>query len=371
MSSKKKSTTKYNQTSVNAPPPFTAGGLEATSGLVQQALGQIPQEHYSGQQVAYMTPEQVAQIQGAWGNTAGLAGDYTDWMGAQLPGLTEQWQWQSQLPTQSYNMGNLADVNPVIQAALDPVYRQLTEQLLPSIQMSSLGDAGAYTGDRAMSVLPLNALQDYDRQAGNIAAQIGYQNYADYEARRLNAWQSDQDRLLAGYAAETQRGLGEEASNVNQMGAIGDYVSNILRNSASVGDLLNMSAQLGVTNDQAMINDALGRDQYASYSPFMGLDQATNLLTQLSGNYGTQTTEGKSKTTEKTGGIGEWIKGAAGLASMALGIPGVSSALGLGGALAGASGSANPLAALAGGSGGFSASSIFAPPDYSRIGPQN
>ena len=358
MSSKKKSTTKYNQTQVAAPPAFTAGGLEATAGMVQQALGQIPQSHYSGQQVAYMTPEQLAGVQGAWNNTAGLAGDYTDYMGAQLPGLTEQWDWQSQLPTSSFNMGSLQDVQPVIQSALNPVLRQLQEQILPGIQNSSL-DAGAYTGDRAMGVLPTTALQNYSREASDIATQIAYQNYLDYENRRLNAWTSDQDRLLAGYAAETQRGLGEEASNVNQMGAINDYISGILRNSASVGDLLNMSAQLGVTNQQAQINDLLAQDQYASYSPFMGLDQAASLLAQLSGNYGTQTTEGKSKTTEKTGGLGEWVKGAIGLGSMIAGIPGIGGALGLGGAAAGASGSASPLAAATGS--GFSASSIFNP----------
>jgi hypothetical protein len=346
MSSKKKSTTKYNQTQVAAPPSFTAGGLEATAGMVQSALGQIPTQHYDGQQVAFMSPEQLAQIQGAWTNTAGLAGDYTDWMGNQLPGLTQQYDFQTQLPTASYDMGQLTDVQPVIQSALNPVLRQLQEQILPGIQNSSL-DAGAYSGDRAMSVLPTTALQNYSREASDIATQIAYQNYQDYEARRLQAWEGDQNRLLAGYGAETQRGLGEEASNVSQMGAINDYISGILRNSASQGDLLNMAAQLGVTNQQAQINDLLAQDQYASYSPFMGLDQASALLAQLSGNYGTQTTEGKSKTTEKTGGLGEWVKGAIGLGSMVAGIPGIGGALGLGGAAAGASGSVSPLAAAA------------------------
>lgn len=333
MSSKKKTTQTTNQTSTSAPPSWTAGGLEATSGMVQSALGQIPTSHYSGQQVAYMSPEEQAAIQSAWGDTAALAGGYTDWMGERLPTLSDMWDWQSQLPTASFDMGSLQDVEPVIQAALNPVYRQLTEQILPGISNSSL-QADAYSGDRAMGVLPTTALQNYSREAGDIATMIGYQNYQDYEARRLDAWQSDQDRLLAGYGLETQRGLGQNASQQQQMAAEADYINSILKNSASVGDLLNMSSQLGVTNQQAMINDALAKDKYASYSPFMGLDQAAQLLALLSGDYGTQTMQGKSVTKEKTGGVGEWVKGAVGLGSLA------ASAFGL-----------NPLAAM-GGAGG-------------------
>lgn len=362
MSSKKKSTTKFDQTTTSAPPSWTAGGLATAGGMVESALGQIPQTHYSGQQVAYMTPEQLAAVQGAWTNTAGLAGDYADWMGGQLDTLSSPYQFTSQLPTEQFDMGSMYDVNPVIQASLNPVMRQLTEQILPGISSSAL-DAGAYSGDRAMAVLPTTALQNYSREAADIAAQIGYENYRDFENRRLQAFASDQDRLLAGYGAETQRGLGSQNANSQTMAAINDYVSGILRNSASQGDLLNMAAQLGVTNQQAGINDALARDQYASYSPFMGLDQAAALLAQLSGNYGTQTSSGKSTTKEKTGGLGEVLKGAIGLGSMVAGIPGIGSALGIGGAAAGASGSVNPLAAAASGTGGgFSASSIFGSP---------
>lgn len=346
MSSKKTSKTKFNQTQTAAPPSWTAGGLEATAGLVQQALGQIPQQHYDGQQVAFMSPEQLAQIQGAWTNTAGLAGDYVDWMGNRLPELSQSYDFTTSLPTAQFDMGSLQDVTPVINASLNPVLRQLTEQILPGIQNSSL-DAGAYSGDRAMAVLPTTALQNYSREAADIATLVGYQNYQDFENRRLQAFTSDQDRLLAGYNAETGRGLGVQNANADTMGAINDYVSGILRNSASQGDLLNMAAQLGVTNQQAQINDLLAQDQYASYSPFMGLDQAAALLAQLSGNYGTQTSSGQSKTTEKTGGLGEWVKGAIGLGSMIAGIPGIGGALGLGGAAAGASGSISPLAAAA------------------------
>jgi len=360
MSSKKKSTTKTNTTQTNAPPSWTAGGLEATAGMVQGALGQIPTTHYSGQQVAYMSPQELAAIQGAWGETAGLAGDYTDWMGQRLPELSDLWDWQTQLPTESFNMGSMQDVNPVIQASLNPLYRQLTEQLLPGINYSSL-DSGAYSGDRAMGVLPESVMQDYSREAADISTQIGYQNYKDFENRRLQAWMTDQDRLLAGYGAETQRGLGQNASQTAMMGAESDYISNILHNSASVGDLLKMSADLGVSVDQAAINDALAQDKYASYAPFMGLDQAAQLLALLSGDYGTQTMVGKTTTKEKTGGLGEWVKGAVGLGSLAASAFGMNplAAMGSAGA-AGAGAAVDPYSAAK--LWAPSASSIFGPP---------
>lgn len=343
MSSKKKTKTSASSTQTAAPPTWTQPGLEQTAGMVQSALGQIPTSHYSGQQVAYMSPAEQMAIQQAWGNTAGLAGNYVDYMNDRLPTLADLWDWQTTLPTQSFNMGTLADVDPVINAALDPVKRQLMEQILPGISSSSL-DAGAYTGDRAMSVLPQSVLQDYSHEAGNIAATIGYENYRDFENRRLQAWMSDQDRLLAAYGAETQRGLGQNESNIAMMGAESDYINSILKNSASVGDLLNMSAQLGVANQQAQFDDLIARDKYASYAPFMGLDQATQLLTQLSGGWGTQTGQSQSKTTEKTGGLGEWVKGAIGLGSLA------ASAFGL-----------NPLAMMGAAGGGAGAGIAVTP----------
>lgn len=319
MSSKKVQTTKQSSTQTAAPPSWTAPGLEQTAGMVTGGLSQIPTEHYSGQQVAYMTPEQQAGIQGAWGETADLAGYYTDWMGEQLPTLTAPWDWSTDLGgLQAYDVGSLYDVQPVINASLTPVYRQLTEQVLPGISSSAL-DAGAYTSDRAMGVLPMQAITAYSREAADIATQIGYQNYLDYENRRLAAWQAWQDDILGAYSAESERGLGQQSINQGNLGAINDYVSGILRNSASVGDLLNMSAGLGVANEQASINDALARDKYASYSPFLGLDQATQLLMNLSGGYGTETLDGTSRTVNKTTGPMEAIKAGIGIASMIAG----------------------------------------------------
>ena len=61
-------------------------------------------------------------------------------------------------------------------------------------------------------------------------------------------------------------------------------------------------------------------DQYNLEYPFRGLDIATGLLSQLSGNWGTTTKDYNEKTTQtQNGGLGEVLKGVAGLAGIAAG----------------------------------------------------
>jgi hypothetical protein len=93
-----------------------------------------------------------------------------------------------------------------------------------------------------------------------------------------------------------------------------------------------MAAQLGMQNQQAGINNSVGMDQYAAMAPFMGMDQAAQILAMLSGNWGTQTMHGDSTQTQTTqpGLAGQLIQGAIGLGSMAAGFPGLGGALGLG-----------------------------------------
>ena len=111
-----------------------------------------------------------------------------------------------------------------------------------------------------------------------------------------------------------------------------EFVNSILHTQASQGDLLNMAAQLGVQNRQLGINNATAMDQYASQSPFMGLDTASELLARLSGNYGTQTMNGtQTQTTSTSGGLaGQLLQAAIGAGMMAAGMPG-----GLGGVFGG------------------------------------
>lgn len=315
---KKVQDTTSHQVQTAAPPSWTMPGIADVSGKVTGAVGQIPTSHYTGDQVAQANPGDVAAVQDAYKGTAGLAGNYSDWMGAQLPKLSTPYQFQSMLP-----QDNGYNIQPVIDNALHPLYQQLTQQILPGIKSSALS-SGAYTGDRAMMVQPQSAIQAYTDSAARTSGDIGYQDFKDRQQRQLDA-----------YGLETTRGLGQQSANNQSMASIADYVSSILHNSASVGDLLKMSNDYGVSNAQAGIDNQVGMDKYASYAPFMGLDTASQLLAALSGNYGTQTGDANSHTVEKTQpGLLDYIKAGVGIAGMAAGIPG----LGLGGSAAAAAG---------------------------------
>ena len=222
---KKKSTSKSttNQTTTNAPPAFTLPGLEQVAGQVTNAAAGLPDSWYQGDLVAQYDPREVAAIQQAWGNTSQLAGDMTGFLRDNLGNLTYRPEWELGVGdmTGQFDMGNMADVNPVINASIAPILRNLQETILPGLQ-SSANESGAYSNNRAFSVLPAQALHDFSTEAGNIAATIGYQNYADYEARRLQAWEGDMARQVAAYQAETQRGLGEGDLFAQQAGMMPD-----------------------------------------------------------------------------------------------------------------------------------------------------
>jgi hypothetical protein len=262
-------------------------------------------------------------------------------MQSQLPQLATPYSYSTQLPDTSYSLAPKQDLNGAIAAAIDPVKRQLMEQILPGMTSSAL-DAGAYSGDRAMKVLPGQALQQFGDTAGNIAAQLGYEDYQNYENRRLAAYQAQTAAAQQNYGLEDAR----HALDLQQVSMLPDYVNSILHTQGAQGDLLSMAAQLEQQNRQSGIQNAVGMDQYASQAPFMGLDTASQLLAMLSGHYGTTNMNGTSTTTTtQSQPLGmQILQGALGAASLAMGNPG-----GLSGILgaAGGGGGAVPAAGAA------------------------
>lgn len=302
MGGKTTSTQKYNQTQTAAPPSWTQQGLQDVASRVTSALGQTPAAAYTGDFVAQPNAALTQQAVNAYTGSAGTAGQLAQTAQGFLPGL------QAKAPTSTYDMGQNAELSGVIDAAINPVFRQLTEQVLPGIKSSSLA-SGAYSGDRAMAVLPGQAIRDASGEAQRLAAQVSYQDYADREARRLAAYQTDQGNALSAYGLETQR-----------TGMLPDIVDTIMRMDASQGDLLAQALGLQTSASQAGIDNALAKDQYDVTSPYRGLDIATQLLTQLSGGYGTTTGSGNSTTTQSTGGLGPVLQGILGAASLAGGL---------------------------------------------------
>lgn len=340
--SKSKTKTTTNQTQTAAPPSFTAPGLTDAANMVTAGLSQIPTTHYTGDMVASMDPAKLAQIMAAYTGTAQTAGQMTDFLQGMLPSLNQGMSFTTQLPDTSYSLAPKQDLNNVINASIDPVFRQLTGQILPGITNSAL-DAGAYSGDRAMSVLPTEAIRNATETAQNIASQLGYEDYQNYENRRLAAYQATTQASQQNYALENQRQQQEAALRMQQLGLAPEFINSILHTQASGADLLKMAADLETQQQQAGYNNAIAKDQYASQAPFMGLDTASELLARLSGGYGTQTMQGTTTQTTKQPLASQLIQGAIGLGSMAAGFPGIGSALGLGGAVSPATTGASSL----------------------------
>lgn len=332
-SSKTKQVTDTQQHQTAAPPTWTAPGLADAAAAVTSGIGQIPQTHYSGPQIATMDPAALAAIQHAWGATAANAGDLSGWMQGMLPQLNQQQHFTTALPSTDYSLAPKQDLQGVIAASIDPVQKMLMEQILPSITNSALS-AGAYSGDRAMRVLPTDAVRNATESMQRIASQLGYEDYQNYENRRLQAYQATTGAAQTNYQLEDQRQAQIAADQLARLSLTPDFVNSILHTQASQGDLLNMSAQLGKQEQQLGYNDAISRDQYASHAPFMGLDTASQLLAMLSGNWGTQDMTGHSQSVQTTTPslASQLIQGAIGVGSMAAGFPGIGGALGLGGA---------------------------------------
>lgn len=328
-----KSTT--NQTQTAAPPTWTLPQITDLSGMVGDALTQLPTSHYTGPQVATMDPATLAAIQQAWGATAANAGQLSGFEQGLLPQLTAPMSFTTGLPTTAITAQPLQDATAAIQASMVPVMHNLTENILPGITSSALA-SGAYSGDRAMGVIPTQAIRDANQAMSNTAAQLGYTAYEDYAQRDLAAQQAAVQAAQQNYALDSARQQAIAGQNQALMSLIPGYTASILHNQAASGDLLNMAAQLGLTNQQAGYNNSIAMDQYAAQAPFMGMDQAAAILQALSGNWGTQTLNGTTTQTQTTKPslAGQLIQGAIGLGSMAAGFPGLGSALGFGGAAA-------------------------------------
>jgi hypothetical protein len=283
---KSKSKTKTDQTQTNAPPAFTAPWLEQAAGMTGNALNSLPTTHYTGPMVAGMTPEQLAGITAAWGNTAANAGNLGQVLQGQIPNLTHSsMNFTTQLPDTSYQLADRQQLDSVINAAIHPVQQQLMEQILPGITNSALA-AGAYSNDRATGVMPQTAIRDFGDSAQRIAAQLGYEDYNNYENRRLQAYGMQTQNAQQNYALDSARQGQISGDELQRLQLLPEYVNQTLHTQASQGDLLRMAAELDTANRQAGIQNQVGMDQYASTAPFMGLDAASQILARLSGNYG-------------------------------------------------------------------------------------
>ncbi len=254
MGSTKKTETKENSTQTVAPPSWTMPGIADAASRVTGALDTLPGVKYGGDFIAQPNAALTQQTADAYTGAAAQSTDLSRYMLQQIQ----------------------QDPRAAIEAAIHPVFKQLTEQVLPGIQSSAIS-SGAYSGDRANTILPGMAIRDSNESAQRIAAEIG--------ERRL--------QMLPEFA-NTSMGL-----------------------STGAGDLLAGANQVGMQGQQLGIDNELARQQYELQYPFQGLDMASALLARLSGNYGTTTRDGTSTQTQTTSGLGNIVQGALGAASLA------------------------------------------------------
>lgn len=316
MGSKTTNKTVSDQTQTAAPPSWAQPTMEQLAQQIMSGVGAVQAvPHYTGDFVAQPGALQNA-VPGGYLDAAALARSLVAPAQQALAssttaptfGVTDA---QLQPALQGFAATNPGGMDAAVRAAIDPVYKQLTESILPSLQSAGI-ESGAYGGSRAMTTLPELALRDFDTQAGNIASQLRYTDYNDTA-----------NRVLQGYGESTTRGLGAADVLTQRLGLTPDLLDAIMRMSGGAAELQAQGAAADTANRQSSIDNALQQYQYQIQQPFMGYDVATQLISQLAGNYGTTTSHGTSTQTQSTGGlapiIGGVIGAGMGLASLPMG----------------------------------------------------
>lgn len=275
MGSKKTTEQTYNNTQTAAPPTFTMPGIEIASKAVTDALAaNASKPAYAGDFVAAFDPSKAT---GAYNTAAKQIGQLGDFAQGQTTDLFK---------TKDLS----AEVQAAIQAGIDPVYRQLVEQVLPGITNSAL-QSGAYTNDRALGIEPGLAIRDFTENAQRIGATMTY-----------DALQREEDR------------------RIERAGLLPSLTDMIGRLRTAPGDLYSESARLTQAAKQAALDNAIAKAQYSTTAPYENIAPAVDLLTQLSAGWGTQTGSGQSTTVESSSGLGQVLQGVAGIAAGAAGL---------------------------------------------------
>lgn len=314
MGSKTKTKSTSNQTTTAAPPSWAEPTMIQLANQIMSGVNTVQGlPSYTGDFIAQPGDLQLA-VPGAYTAAAQLAQSLVPQAQAAfdqaftMPTFTMTPE-QLQAATQSFGATNPEGMVGAVNAAIDPVYKQLTQQILPTLQSSGI-ESGAYGGSRAMTTLPQLALQDYDKNAANIAATMTYQDYVDAA-----------NRMLTAYQADTARGLGTANVLTDRLGLTPDMLDSIMRLSGGSAELQAQAASIDSLNRQSAIDNALQQYQYGVQQPFMGYDIATDLISRLANGYGTTTSQGTSTQTQSTGGLGQVLGGVLGAGMGLLSLP--------------------------------------------------
>jgi hypothetical protein len=323
MGSKTTNKTETNQTATAAPPSWADPVMQNLASQIMSGVNTVNAlPAYSGDFVAQPGALQLGVPQG-YLDAAALAQSLVPQAQTALNSAFIMPSFDIGADALTNGIASYASTNPegmagAVRAAIDPAYKTLTQQVLPSLQSSGI-ESGAYGGSRAMVALPQMALQDFDKQAQMIAAQMSYQDYVDAANRQLQAYQE-----------ATTRGLGTADTLTQRLGLTPDLLDTIMRLGGGAAELNAQAAGADTANQQSIIDNLLQQYQYKVQQPFMGYDIATDLISRLANGYGTTTQTGTTTNTQKTGGLAPIIGGALGLGMGVASLP-----MGGGGSLGG------------------------------------
>lgn len=271
MGTKRTTSQTTNQTQTAAPPSWTLPGIQSASQMVTDAMkANAPGTPYGGNFVAAPDAARTNQQIAAYDQAAQRVGELGTFAEAQMRDLYAPRDSQALLQN-------------AITASMDPVFKQLREVTLPGITNSALM-SGAYSNDRALGVVPGQAIGQATESAQRIAAELGYQGFQADENRRLQA-----------------AGLLPSLANLSAQFA------------TAPGDIMGAASGIEQQMRQQVINNELAKHEYGVNAPYERIAPAVQLLQALSQNWGTQTMNGRSVTQEKTSGLGPILQGALGL----------------------------------------------------------
>lgn len=316
-----KTTVETNETAQNTPPTWAGPGLEELGGRITSIIPTMPGERYTGDFLA--APSGLEEgMRDRYLQTADFMRQMSipamDAMNANSQGPS--FQMSGSAAPRSFSSYDPTAIQPVIDAAIDPVYRRLMEDILPSIGSSGI-ESGSYGGTRNALTLPGQAIRDFSGEAGRIATGIGYQDFSDFENRNLQA-----------YGLDTERGLGTANTLTARLAQFPDLIDTVLRMQTGATDTEAAAGAYDRTLRQNEIDNQLAQFDYGIRYPYQGLDVAASLLGNLAQPWGTQTRNG-TQTTSVPFNWQQAIQGVAGVGMAAMGMPG-----GLGGLFANTSG---------------------------------
>jgi hypothetical protein len=314
MGSKKKETVTTNQVQEAKPISWADPVMQQIAGGITGALGQVQGvPDYTGEFIAQPGALQLG-VPGAYMDAAALAKSLVDPAMQAFNASMVMPEFALDPNVLKAAMQGFGATNPegmigAVEAATKPVYRTLTEQLLPQLMSSGI-ESGAYGGTRSQQTLPGMVIRDAGAEMQDIAARLYYE---DYNAAA--------ERALAAYGLDTERNLGLGNLQTDRLGLTPDLLDTIMRMGGGSAELTAAAAGYDTANQQAVIDNMLKKYEYAKTEPFMGYDIATDLISRLASGYGTQTTNGTQTAVTKTGGLAPIVGGVLGAGMGLAGLP--------------------------------------------------